>query len=129
MKSVSISAEKRVDFGKKEAKALRAAGKVPCVVYGGEKIQHLKDEILILKGEKKRPTFKPSKLDKETGESKNNANTKKRPGSNKRSKNAELIYDLGSYRDKLTGVAFHMDNNLILVNHSNIFQSYYHSYK
>ena len=41
MKSVSISAEKRVDLGKKEAKALRAAGKVPCVVYGGENIQHI----------------------------------------------------------------------------------------
>ncbi|MDB2317893.1 50S ribosomal protein L25/general stress protein Ctc [Flavobacteriales bacterium] len=40
MKSVSISAEKRVDLGKKEAKALRAAGKVPCVVYGGETVQH-----------------------------------------------------------------------------------------
>ena len=40
MKSVSISAEKRVDLGKKEAKALRAAGKVPCVVYGGENIIH-----------------------------------------------------------------------------------------
>tara|TARA_B100000900_G_scaffold346047_1_gene310681 strand:+ start:290 stop:931 length:642 start_codon:yes stop_codon:yes gene_type:complete len=40
MKSVSISAEKRVDLGKKEAKALRAAGKVPCVVYGGESILH-----------------------------------------------------------------------------------------
>ena len=40
MKSVSISAEKRVDLGKKEAKALRAAGKVPCVVYGGESVQH-----------------------------------------------------------------------------------------
>ena len=40
MKSVSISAEKRVDLGKKEAKALRAAGKVPCVVYGGENVQH-----------------------------------------------------------------------------------------
>ena len=40
MKSVSISAEKRVDLGKKEAKALRAAGKVPCVLYGGETIQH-----------------------------------------------------------------------------------------
>jgi len=40
MKSVSISAEKRVDLGKKEAKALRAAGKVPCVIYGGENIQH-----------------------------------------------------------------------------------------
>jgi len=40
MKSVSISAEKRVDLGKKEAKALRAAGKVPCVIYGGVNIQH-----------------------------------------------------------------------------------------
>ena len=40
MKSVSISAEKRVDLGKKEAKALRAAGKVPCVVYGGENNLH-----------------------------------------------------------------------------------------
>lgn len=40
MKSVSISAEKRVDLGKKEAKALRAAEKVPCVVYGGETTQH-----------------------------------------------------------------------------------------
>ena len=40
MKSVSISAEKRVDLGKKEAKALRAAGKVPCVIYGGENVQH-----------------------------------------------------------------------------------------
>lgn len=40
MKSVSISAEKRVDLGKKDAKILRAAGKVPCVIYGGESIQH-----------------------------------------------------------------------------------------
>lgn len=41
MKSVSISAEKRVDLGKKEAKTLRAAGKVPCVIYGGESVQHV----------------------------------------------------------------------------------------
>ena len=40
MKSVSISAEKRVDLGKKGAKALRSAGKVPCVIYGGESNQH-----------------------------------------------------------------------------------------
>ena len=40
MKSVSISAEKRVDLGKKSAKALRSAGKVPCVIYGGESNQH-----------------------------------------------------------------------------------------
>ena len=32
-----------------------------------EEIQQLKDEVAILKGEKKRPRFKPSKLDKEAG--------------------------------------------------------------
>jgi large subunit ribosomal protein L25 len=40
MKSVSVSAAKRVDLGKKEAKLSRAAGNVPCVVYGGKTIQH-----------------------------------------------------------------------------------------
>jgi len=40
MKSVSISAAKRVDLGKKEAKLSRAAGNVPCVIYGGKTIQH-----------------------------------------------------------------------------------------
>jgi large subunit ribosomal protein L25 len=40
MKSVSISAEKRVGLGKKEAKLSRAAGNVPCVIYGGKTNQH-----------------------------------------------------------------------------------------
>jgi len=40
MKSVSVSAAKRVDLGKKEAKLSRAAGNVPCVVYGGKTNQH-----------------------------------------------------------------------------------------
>ena len=31
-----------------------------------EDVQHLRDEVAILKGEKKRPIFKASKLDKET---------------------------------------------------------------
>ncbi len=59
-----------------------------------EEIQLLKDEIRILKGEKKRPTFKPSKLAEKTEKSsKGDAeqkNAKKRPGSSKRSKQAEL---------------------------------------
>jgi hypothetical protein len=59
-----------------------------------EEIQQLKDEIRVLKGEKKRPTFKPSKLDKET-EKTAESDTKKeqdkrRPGSDKRCKNAQL---------------------------------------
>tara|TARA_B100000795_G_scaffold46765_1_gene30736 strand:- start:309 stop:905 length:597 start_codon:yes stop_codon:yes gene_type:complete len=40
MKSVSVSAVKRVDLGKKEAKLSRAAGNVPCVIYGGKTNQH-----------------------------------------------------------------------------------------
>lgn len=40
MKSVSISAAKRVDLGKKEAKLSRAAGNIPCVIYGGKTNQH-----------------------------------------------------------------------------------------
>ena len=59
-----------------------------------EEIQQLKDEVAILKGEKKRPKFKPSKLDKEAGkdddDQEKGGNAGKRPGSNKRSKTAEL---------------------------------------
>lgn len=63
-----------------------------------EEIALLKDEIRILKGGKKRPQFKPSKMDagtepsdpKEDGAQKD----KRRPGSDKRSKTAELaIHD------------------------------------
>lgn len=40
MESISVSAKARVDLGKKEAKALRKAEHVPCVIYGGEKNIH-----------------------------------------------------------------------------------------
>ena len=36
MKTVEIIGFKRANLGKKEAKELRAEGKVPCVVYGGK---------------------------------------------------------------------------------------------
>ncbi len=59
-----------------------------------EEIQQLKDEVAILKGEKKRPKFKPSKLDQEAGkdndEQTKGGNAGKRPGSTKRSKTAKL---------------------------------------
>lgn len=59
-----------------------------------EEIQQLKDEIAVLKGEKRRPKFKPSKLDQEAGkgddDKKKGSNTGKRPGSSKRSKTARL---------------------------------------
>jgi large subunit ribosomal protein L25 len=40
MKSITIKGSERESVGKKSAKALRNAGKVPCVVYGGEKPLH-----------------------------------------------------------------------------------------
>ncbi len=40
MKSVTIQGSKRESVGKKATKALRNAGLVPCVVYGGDKPLH-----------------------------------------------------------------------------------------
>ncbi|RLD46157.1 MAG: 50S ribosomal protein L25 [Bacteroidetes bacterium] len=40
MKTVSMSGSLRENVGKKDAKALRNAEKVPCVIYGGEKQLH-----------------------------------------------------------------------------------------
>ncbi len=62
------------------------------IVFLEETVAGLKDEINILKGEKKRPKFKPSKLDKSTDIKSNDAGdkAKKRAGSKKRSKTAQL---------------------------------------
>ncbi len=40
MESLKMSAEARVDLGKKGSKALRREEKVPCVLYGGEAVVH-----------------------------------------------------------------------------------------
>ena len=46
MKSIKINGSQRESLGKSSTKALRNAGKVPCVVYGGEKPVHFSaDEI------------------------------------------------------------------------------------
>ena len=46
MKSIKINGSKRESLGKSSTKVLRNAGKVPCVVYGGEKPVHFSaDEI------------------------------------------------------------------------------------
>jgi len=55
-----------------------------------ETIAQLQDEIAVLKGEKKRPQFKPSQLDKKAGQDEEASGEGKRPGSAKRSKTAVL---------------------------------------
>ena len=40
MKSLTINASQRESLGKKATKALRNAGQVPCVVYGGDTVTH-----------------------------------------------------------------------------------------
>ncbi|TPN86254.1 50S ribosomal protein L25/general stress protein Ctc [Aquimarina algicola] len=40
MKSLTINASQRESVGKKATKALRNAGQVPCVIYGGETVLH-----------------------------------------------------------------------------------------
>ena len=40
MKSITIKGSKRESVGKKATKALRNAGEVPCVIYGGDTVVH-----------------------------------------------------------------------------------------
>lgn len=59
-----------------------------------EQIELLKDEIRILKGGKKRPHFKPSKMEEHTEAVRRAGGSQedqRRPGSDKRSKTAELV--------------------------------------
>ena len=50
MKSITINGSKRESVGKKASKDLRNAGKVPCVIYGGDKPVHFSaDEISFAK--------------------------------------------------------------------------------
>ena len=55
-----------------------------------EEIARLKDEINVLKGEKKRPVFKPSKLDKKTDKQKKSVQDSGKPTTKKKSKTAQL---------------------------------------
>jgi hypothetical protein len=59
-------------------------------------VAHIKDELAILKGEKKRPVFKPSRMNEDAGQSDSvtaDASSAKRPGSQKKSKTAKLRID------------------------------------
>ena len=50
MKSISINGSKRESVGKKATKALRNAGQVPCVVYGGNEPMHFSAPELAFRG-------------------------------------------------------------------------------
>ncbi len=59
---------------------------------------HLKDEVAVLQGEKKRPTFKPSRMHEDAGkpakpDQTQNEEAAKRPGSAKKHKTAQLKID------------------------------------
>lgn len=45
MKTVSLSGSLRGNVGKKDAKAQRVAGKVPCVIYGGKEQIHFSTDV------------------------------------------------------------------------------------
>lgn len=62
-----------------------------------EMVARLNDEVAILKGEKKRPVFKPSRMNEEAGQTGDNKSpagqSTKRPGSHKKSKGVTLKID------------------------------------
>src|SRR5690554_3906648 len=49
MKSITIKGSKRESVGKKATKALRNAGQVPCVLYGGDQPVHFAAEEIAFK--------------------------------------------------------------------------------
>ncbi|MCF8715512.1 50S ribosomal protein L25/general stress protein Ctc [Joostella atrarenae] len=49
MKSITIKGSQRESVGKKSTKALRNAGQVPCVLYGGDKPLHFSAEEIAFK--------------------------------------------------------------------------------
>ena len=49
MKSITINGSQRESVGKKATKALRNAGKVPCVLYGGKEAVHFSAEEKLFK--------------------------------------------------------------------------------
>ncbi|MEL6918415.1 MAG: 50S ribosomal protein L25/general stress protein Ctc [Bacteroidota bacterium] len=68
MKSITIKGSERESVGKKATKALRNAGKVPCVVYGGDKPLHFSAEELAFRDLVYTPNAHTVVVDLENGE-------------------------------------------------------------
>ena len=69
MKSITIKGSKRESVGKVSTKALRNAGKVPCVLYGGDKVLHFSADELSFKNLVYTPNVYTAMIDLENGDS------------------------------------------------------------
>ncbi|MEO0571212.1 MAG: 50S ribosomal protein L25/general stress protein Ctc [Bacteroidota bacterium] len=69
MKSITIKGSQRESVGKVSTKALRNAGKVPCVLYGGEKPMHFSANELAFKNLVYTPNAYTAVIELEGGES------------------------------------------------------------
>jgi large subunit ribosomal protein L25 len=68
MKSITIKGSKRESVGKSATKALRNAGKVPCVLYGGEQALHFSANELAFKNLVYTPNVYTAVIELESGE-------------------------------------------------------------
>jgi large subunit ribosomal protein L25 len=68
MKSITIKGSKRESVGKVSTKALRNAGKVPCVLYGGEKALHFSANEIAFKKLVYTPNVFTATIELESGE-------------------------------------------------------------
>ncbi len=68
MKSISIKGSKRESVGKVSTKALRNAGKVPCVVYGGDQALHFSADELSFSKLVYTPNVYTASIELESGE-------------------------------------------------------------
>ncbi len=71
MKSITIKGSQRESVGKASSKALRNAGKVPCVLYGGEEPKHFSADELAFKDLVYTPNAHTAVIELEGGESYN----------------------------------------------------------
>ena len=67
MKSIKIKGSERESVGKSATRALRNAGKVPCVVYGGEKPLHFSADELAFRNLVYTPNAHTVKIDLDNG--------------------------------------------------------------
>ncbi len=68
MKSITIKGSKRESVGKSSTKALRNAGKVPCVLYGGEQPLHFAADEMEFKNLVYTPNVYTALIELESGE-------------------------------------------------------------